>query len=117
VPKVLTYSSLEIGLKTWKGRISLPDERVWDSGGAPGGQTMKRVVRNVRRGIRITAGVVIVIAGLIMSIPGVPGAGLAGGVRGTEILAIDFVWAHRLRAKLQNKAVKAVNKMRGEDES
>jgi uncharacterized protein (TIGR02611 family) len=74
---------------------------------------MKRVVHHAKRVIRVTAGIVIVITGLIMSIPGVPGPGLLVAFAGLSILAIDFVWAHRLKTKLQDQAGKVVNRVRG----
>jgi len=76
---------------------------------------MKRVVHHAKRVIRITAGIVIVITGLIMSIPGVPGPGLLVVFAGLSILAIDFVWAHRLKTKLQDQAGKIVDKVRGRE--
>jgi hypothetical protein len=78
---------------------------------------MKRVVHHAKRIIRITAGVVIVIAGLILCIPGVPGPGLLVAFVGLSILAIDFVWAHRLKTKLQDQAGKMVDRVRGKDKS
>lgn len=74
---------------------------------------MKRVVHHAKRVIRITAGIVIVITGLIMSIPGVPGPGLLVAFAGLSILAIDFVWAHRLKTTLQDQAGKIADKVRG----
>ena len=76
---------------------------------------MKRVVHHAKRAIRIATGVVVVIAGLIMSIPGVPGPGLVVAFAGLSILAIDFVWAHRLKTKLQDQAGKVVNRVRRKD--
>jgi len=78
---------------------------------------MNHVVHHAKRTMRITAGIVIVIVGLILSIPGVPGPGLLMVFAGLSILAIDFVWAHRLKKKLQDQAGKVVNKVRGKDKS
>ena len=74
---------------------------------------MKWVVHHVKRIIRITAGIVLVITGVILSIPGVPGPGLLVIFAGLSILAIDFVWAHRLKTTIQDQAGKVVDKVRG----
>ncbi len=73
---------------------------------------MKWVVHHAKRVIRITAGIILVLAGLILSIPGVPGPGFLVIFAGLSILAIDFVWAHRLKTSIQNGAGKVVNKVR-----
>jgi hypothetical protein len=75
---------------------------------------MKRVVHHAKRVIRITAGVVLIlIAALLGFVPGIPGWPLA--FVGLSILAIDFVWAHRLKTKLQDQAGKVVNRVSGKD--
>ena len=57
------------------------------------------------------------IVGVILSIPGVPGPGLLVIFAGLSILAIDFVWAHRLKTRIQNQAGKMVDKVRGKNKS
>ncbi len=74
---------------------------------------MDWLIHHAKRVARITAGVVVVIAGIIMAIPGVPGPGLLVIFIGLSILAVDFVWAHRLKTKIQEKTKNVVNKMRG----
>jgi uncharacterized protein (TIGR02611 family) len=74
---------------------------------------MKRLVHHTKRVLRITAGVVVLIAGVVMSVPGVPGPGLLVVFAGLSILAIDFVWAHRLKMKLKEQTKKVVDKVRG----
>ena len=64
--------------------------------------------------IRIVGGIVVLTAGLILAIPGVPGPGLLFIFIGLSILAIDFVWAHRLKTKLHDQAGKLLGKMRGQ---
>ena len=75
---------------------------------------MKRLVHNTKRVLRITAGILVLVAGIVMSIPGVPGPGLVVVFAGLSILAIDFVWAHRLKAKLKHQAGKILDKVRGQ---
>jgi tellurite resistance protein TerC len=62
--------------------------------------------------IRITAGVAIILIGMGLGfIPGIPGFPLV--FIGLGILAIDFVWARRLKKRLQDEAKKLVDKVRG----
>jgi tellurite resistance protein TerC len=57
----------------------------------------------------------VVIVGLILSIPGVPGPGLVVVFVGLSILAIDFAWAHRLKTKLQEHAGKTIQRVHGQN--
>ena len=71
------------------------------------------IVHHGKRVARITAGIVVLIVGAIMAIPGVPGPGLLVMFAGLSILAVDFVWAHRLKTKMKDTAVKVADKVRG----
>jgi len=74
---------------------------------------MKWLVQHAKRVARIMAGVVVVGIGIFLSIPGVPGPGLLVVFIGLSILAVDFVWAHRLKKKIEDTAKDAVNRVRG----
>ena len=74
---------------------------------------MKWLIHHGKRVARITAGVVVLVAGLAMAIPGVPGPGLLIAFAGLSILAIDFVWARRLHGHLKERTKQVVKKMRG----
>jgi uncharacterized protein (TIGR02611 family) len=78
---------------------------------------MKSLTGHVKRVIRITAGIVVVLAGVFLAIPGVPGPGFLIIFAGLSILAVDFVWAHRLKTKMKETAVKAIDKVRGKPSS
>jgi uncharacterized protein (TIGR02611 family) len=78
---------------------------------------MKWLIHHGKRVARITAGIVVVVVGLILAIPGVPGPGFLVIFAGISILAIDFVWAHRLKTKLKDGAGKVVDKVRGKKQS
>ncbi len=78
---------------------------------------MDWLIHHAKRVARITAGVVVLVAGLIMAIPGVPGPGLLVIFIGLSILAVDFVWAHRLKTKIRDTTKAAVDKVRGKKES
>lgn len=62
--------------------------------------------------IRITGGVAIILIGMGLGfIPGIPGFPLV--FVGLGILAVDFVWARRLKRRLQAEAQKMVDRVRG----
>jgi membrane protein implicated in regulation of membrane protease activity len=71
------------------------------------------ITHHTKRVARITSGIVLLIVGAILAIPGVPGPGLLVMFAGLSILAVDFVWAHRLKTKIKDGAGRAYNKMRG----
>ena len=75
---------------------------------------MKWLIHHTKRVLRIIAGIVVLIVGLIMAIPGVPGPGLVVIFIGLSILAVDFVWAHRIKTKIEHQAGKVIKKVRGQ---
>ena len=78
---------------------------------------MKRLIHHGKRVARVTAGVVVLLVGLIMAIPGVPGPGLIVMFIGLSILAVDFVWAHRLKTRIRDTAKNAMDRVRGKKDS
>ncbi|HUI07200.1 MAG TPA: PGPGW domain-containing protein [Verrucomicrobiae bacterium] len=77
---------------------------------------MNWLIHHGKRVVRITSGVVVLIVGVILAIPGVPGPGLILIFVGLSILAVDFVWARRLKRQLKVQADKVVRKVRGQPE-
>jgi tellurite resistance protein TerC len=75
---------------------------------------MKQLIHHGKRMIRITGGIVVLLVGIVLSVPGVPGPGFVFIFLGLSILAIDFVWAHRLKTKLHDQAGKLFRKVRGQ---
>ena len=73
---------------------------------------MKWLIHHTKRILRITAGFVLLLVGAIMMLPGIPGPGLLLFIAGLSILAVDFVWAHRLKTHLKSRADKVMSKMR-----
>ncbi len=60
---------------------------------------------------RVIAGVAIILIGMGLGfIPGIPGFPLV--FAGLAILAVDFVWARRLKKRLQDETKKVVDKVR-----
>jgi len=74
---------------------------------------MKWLIHHAKRVLRITSGIVLLVLGVIMMVPGVPGPGLLLIFFGLSILAVDFVWAHRLKTHLKTQTDKVVAKFRG----
>ena len=73
---------------------------------------MNWFLQHAKRIARITAGVVLLLVGLFLMIPGVPGPGLLVVFAGLSVLAVDFVWAHRLKTKMKDSATRIINKVR-----
>lgn len=73
---------------------------------------MSRFIHHGKRVLRITGGIILLIAGIIMTIPLVPGPGLLVIFIALTILAIDFVWAHRAKTWMHGKYSQALNKVR-----
>jgi hypothetical protein len=74
---------------------------------------MKWLIHHAKRVLRITGGILLLVAGLFFMIPGVPGPGFVLILLGLSVLAVDFVWAHRLKTHLKDRAHKLVEKIRG----
>ena len=72
---------------------------------------MKWVLHNGMKIVRITAGVAIILIGMGLGfVPGIPGFPLV--FLGLTILAVDFVWARRLKQRLKEEATRVVDKVR-----
>lgn len=72
---------------------------------------MSWVMQHGRRIARIIAGFAILIIGIGLLF--LPGPGIPILLVGLTILAVDFVWAERLKKRLHDEAMKIVNKVRG----
>jgi len=53
------------------------------------------------RACRIIGGLVLLVAGLFLSFPGIPGPGIVLVVLGLGVLSQEFFWAAKLRARLK----------------
>jgi uncharacterized protein (TIGR02611 family) len=74
---------------------------------------MKWLIHHTKRVLRITGGALLVVVGLFFMIPGMPGPGFVLVLLGLSILAVDFVWAHRLKTHLKDQSDKVMAKMKG----
>ena len=71
------------------------------------------ILNHGKRIARITSGAILILVGLFLMIPGIPGPGILVVFAGLSILAVDFVWAHRLKTKMKETGRKMVDKVRG----
>ena len=53
------------------------------------------------RACRITSGLVLLIVGLFLSFPGIPGPGIVLVVLGLGVLSHEFYWAKKLHARIK----------------
>ena len=65
--------------------------------------------------LRIITGFALLIAGIILSVPFVPGPGLLLVILALGILSRDFHWAERIRLYLHNKWHELHNRQRNTD--
>ena len=74
---------------------------------------MNWLIHHTKRVLRITSGIVVLVIGVVLMVPGVPGPGFLLVLLGLSILAVDFIWASRLKTYLKDQAGKILRKMRG----
>ena len=58
------------------------------------------------RACRVIGGIVVLLAGLFLSLPGIPGPGIVVIVLGLGILSSEFDWAERLYTRLKEMGQK-----------
>ncbi len=71
------------------------------------------MARNGKRVLISIAGLVVIAAGLVLSLPLVPGPGVIVIIGGLAILATEYAWARRALDKAKEKAKQALDKARG----
>ena len=59
------------------------------------------MLQHTIRASRLVLGLALVLAGVVLAIPGVPGPGLLVMFVGLTVLGGEFEWARRLRDRLQ----------------
>ena len=62
------------------------------------------MIRHTLRASRVVAGAVLVVLGVILSLPMVPGPGLLCIFFGLTVLSGEFEWARRLRDRMHDTA-------------
>lgn len=76
---------------------------------------MNWLLRYGMRIVRIVAGAAILLVGIGLLV--LPGPGIPLVIVGLAILAVDFVWARRLKKRLEEQAKAVVNKVCGKSSS
>ncbi len=61
----------------------------------------RSMLQHTIRASRLVLGLALVLAGVVLAIPGVPGPGLLVVFVGLTVLSTEFEWARRLRDRLR----------------
>ncbi len=61
----------------------------------------RSMLQHTIRASRLVLGLALVLAGVVLAIPGVPGPGLLVMFVGLTVLSTEFEWARRLRDRLR----------------
>jgi hypothetical protein len=74
---------------------------------------LRSATRSGRRILVAIAGFTVLLLGLALGIPGIPGPGIALVIAGLAILATEFPWARRWLNKVRAYGRQAADKLRG----
>ena len=65
-----------------------------------------KTLQMAKRVILVVVGFTILLLGVVMAIPGVPGPGFLTILAGLSILAVEFVWARKLLERFQEQGAR-----------
>lgn len=65
-----------------------------------------KTLQLAKRVILIVFGFTILLLGIVLSVPGVPGPGFLVIFGGLAILAVEFIWARKLLKRFQDQATR-----------
>jgi hypothetical protein len=68
-----------------------------------------KTVKQVKRLFFIVGGFTVLLVGLVLSIPLVPGPGFLVVLAGLAMLAVEFAWARHLLKRIKDKGVQVRN--------
>lgn len=68
------------------------------------------MIKKGKRFARVVAGAILIVLGLALSIPGVPGPGIAVIILGLSILSTEFEFARRWMAQLKKLARRVITR-------
>jgi uncharacterized protein (TIGR02611 family) len=78
--------------------------------------TLKAVVgfigRSAKRVAITIAGFALILAGLVLSLPGIPGPGILVIIGGLAVLATEYAWARRVLDRTRDRARRAAQRVR-----
>ncbi len=70
------------------------------------------VIDRGKKLIRIALGAILVVLGLALSVPGIPGPGIAMMILGLSVLSTDFEFARRLMERLKTIGRRVIDRRR-----
>jgi tellurite resistance protein TerC len=70
------------------------------------------VIEHGKRIARITIGALLLVVGIALSLPGIPGPGIAVVILGLSVLSTDFEFARRWMTRLKNGANRVLHRDR-----
>ncbi len=88
------------------------DECRGEMGGTPQGRRTPIVIEHGKKIVRIASGCALLLVGGALSLPGVPGPGIAVVILGLSVLSTDFEFARRWMARLKNGARRVLHRDR-----
>ena len=71
------------------------------------------MLQHTIRASRVVLGLALLVVGLVLALPGVPGPGLLVMFVGLTVLSADFAWARRLRDRLHGVFRRATGRADG----
>ena len=71
------------------------------------------MIQHTLRASRIAGGIVLIVVGVVLSLPLVPGPGVLCIFGGLTALSGEFDWARRLRERMRETFHRAVRRIRG----
>jgi hypothetical protein len=66
------------------------------------------VIRHGKKFVRLAIGSILIVLGIALSIPGIPGPGILIMILGLSILSTDFEFARRLMTRLRGWTARAL---------
>ncbi len=71
------------------------------------------MLRHTARAGRVVVGLALLLVGLVLALPGVPGPGLLIVFGGLGVLSTEFEWARRLRDRMHHTATRFTRRSNG----
>jgi uncharacterized membrane protein HdeD (DUF308 family) len=79
-------------------------------------QSHPAVLRHTIRAARVVLGLALLVVGVVLSLPGVPGPGILLVLGGLTVLSGEFVWAERLRDRMHEWYRRIIHRNEGESD-
>jgi uncharacterized protein (TIGR02611 family) len=76
------------------------------------GAVLRFIGRSAKRVAITVVGFVLILAGLALSLPGIPGPGILVIIAGLAVLATEYAWARRVLDRARDQARRATERIR-----